>query len=576
MASLDYSATTFAEAGANDGSITASVTITLTGDTFTGSNGDALGTVTNVPAGLTAVLVRASDTTATLSFTGSAAAHANANDVSNLTVTFGNAHFTGGDAAAVTGATTNNLAINFADPADTTAPEFSSAAVNGTSLVLTYTDANNLDATNIPATSAFSVTAGGLAVAVSSVAVDATAKTVTLTLASAVQAAQYVQVTYTDPTGGNDTNAIQDVAGNDAQTSGSKLVTNNTPTLLSSPNTYVIETTGSPYLWINDNGVSSVVDAAGTQYYGIAAGGKLNLTGASGANSIYLSEFYRSDLTVSRSGATAVFKHGSEEIASISTPTGSSQTIQFKDGSYLTLANADGSAVTLGSQTLTTSFAAIADSAAPTLSWSLPADSGTGVANIDNITLYFNEAVEAGTGNIVISNGTGDTRTIAVTDTTQVTFSGNRVTINPTAELANNTGYYVQIANTAITDLAATPNAYAGINDTTTLNFTTGLIANTALVFDYSDLAALTGFSAHANFAAVPTSPASTSGGSAVVAQGAGVVAATAAHAQFIYNSTDGTLRFDADGTGSAASAIVVGILATGLTATASDFVFVA
>lgn len=86
----------------------------------------------------------------------------------------------------------------------------------------------------------------------------------------------------------------------------------------------------------------------------------------------------------------------------------------------------------------------------------------------------------------------------------------------------------------------------------------------------------MSNLTANANFAAVPTSPASTSGGSAVVAQGAGTVAATAAHAQFIYNSTDGALRFDADGTGGSASAIVVGTLATGLTATASDFVFVA
>jgi hypothetical protein len=80
----------------------------------------------------------------------------------------------------------------------------------------------------------------------------------------------------------------------------------------------------------------------------------------------------------------------------------------------------------------------------------------------------------------------------------------------------------------------------------------------------------------NANFAAVPTSPTSTWGGTAVVAQGAGTVAATVAHAQFIYNSTDGALRFDADGTGETASAIVVGNLRTGLTLTASDFVFVA
>ncbi|MDP2000606.1 MAG: S8 family serine peptidase, partial [Rhodoferax sp.] len=115
---ITYSTTTFTEAVANDGSITATSTLTLAFDTFVGNVGAALGTVTNTPAGLTAVLVKASDTTATLSFTGSATAHANANDISNLTVTLGDAAFTGGNAAAVTGATKNNLVVDFADPAN--------------------------------------------------------------------------------------------------------------------------------------------------------------------------------------------------------------------------------------------------------------------------------------------------------------------------------------------------------------------------------------------------------------------------------------------------------------------------
>jgi hypothetical protein len=61
-------------------------------------------------------LVRASDTTATLSFTGNATTHTNDRDVSNLTVTFGDSDFTGGNAADVISATRNNLVINFADP----------------------------------------------------------------------------------------------------------------------------------------------------------------------------------------------------------------------------------------------------------------------------------------------------------------------------------------------------------------------------------------------------------------------------------------------------------------------------
>ncbi|WP_215902152.1 SwmB domain-containing protein, partial [Acinetobacter bereziniae] len=40
--------------------------------------------------------------------------------------------------------------------------------------------------------------------------------TVVLTLGTAVTAGQAVEVGYTDPTAGNDVNAIQDAAGNDA------------------------------------------------------------------------------------------------------------------------------------------------------------------------------------------------------------------------------------------------------------------------------------------------------------------------------------------------------------------------
>ncbi|MBL0010020.1 MAG: Ig-like domain-containing protein [Nitrosomonas sp.] len=89
-----------------------------------------------------------------------------------------------------------------------------------------------------------------------------------------------------------------------------------------------------------------------------------------------------------------------------------------------------------------------------------------------NIELYFNEMVKAGsTGNIVISNGS-DTRTIAINDDSQVTFDVyNRIVINPTADLIPGTDYSVKIGSGAITDLAG--NAYAGISDDTTLNFTT-------------------------------------------------------------------------------------------------------
>ena len=123
-ANLAYSATSFAEAAANDGSITATSTITLANTTFTGTNGAALPGVTfgNVPAGLTAVVTRVDATHVTLSFSGNATAHAIANNLANLSVTFGDTSFTGNNAAAVTGYTRADLAINFADPAALTTP----------------------------------------------------------------------------------------------------------------------------------------------------------------------------------------------------------------------------------------------------------------------------------------------------------------------------------------------------------------------------------------------------------------------------------------------------------------------
>ncbi len=128
--SATYSQSTLTESGANDGSITATITITLSvGSIFTyyESTDLATGRVSNVPAGLTAVLRSGPDRTfATLSFTGTATAHANADGISNLTVTFFNGDFTPNGVPS--GANRNNIVIDFADPTDTIAPTLSSSS----------------------------------------------------------------------------------------------------------------------------------------------------------------------------------------------------------------------------------------------------------------------------------------------------------------------------------------------------------------------------------------------------------------------------------------------------------------
>jgi hypothetical protein len=114
------------------------------------------------------------------------------------------------------------------------------------------------------------------------------------------------------------------------------------------------------------------------------------------------------------------------------------------------------------------------DTVAPTLSSSSPTDNATSVSTSGSIVLTFNEAIAAGTGNIVISDGASDTRTITVTDTTQITISGKLVTIKPTLALHASTGYNIQMAAGVITDVAG--NNYAGISSATTLNFTTSAL----------------------------------------------------------------------------------------------------
>jgi autotransporter-associated beta strand protein len=114
---------------------------------------------------------------------------------------------------------------------DTLAPVLASATVNGKQLVLTYTEAATLDATNAPATTDFTVAVGATANTVTAVAVNAAAKTVTLTLTAAVVSGQAVTVAYTDPTAGNDNNAIQDAAGNDAASFAATSATNLTPAI---------------------------------------------------------------------------------------------------------------------------------------------------------------------------------------------------------------------------------------------------------------------------------------------------------------------------------------------------------
>ena len=133
------------------------------------------------------------------------------------------------------------------------------------------------------------------------------------------------------------------------------------------------------------------------------------------------------------------------------------------------IADAVGNVANLGHGGVISNSAFMVDTTAPTLSSSTPPDNATDVPTGGDLVLTFNENVQAGSGNIVISS-TFDTRTFNITDP-QITVSGNQVTINPTTDLNLGTDYSVQVDAGAITDRAG--NAYAGISNTTTLNFET-------------------------------------------------------------------------------------------------------
>lgn len=117
------------------------------------------------------------------------------------------------------------------------------------------------------------------------------------------------------------------------------------------------------------------------------------------------------------------------------------------------------------------SFTSVSDTTAPLLQSSAPADNAVGVSLGANVTLTLSEPVRAGTGTFTVTNGSTDIRVISVSDTSQVSISGSTVTLNPVADLAPGTSYAVQISAGALLDVAG--NAFAGISDSNTLNFST-------------------------------------------------------------------------------------------------------
>ena len=106
-------------------------------------------------------------------------------------------------------------------------PEFSSAAVNGAALTVSFDE--ELDPNSVPAPGDFHVTVGGSRRNVAPGGVAISDGVVTLALDSAAVAADTVQVRYTQPA----TNPLQDAAGNPVDTFTDQAVINTTGSVVS-------------------------------------------------------------------------------------------------------------------------------------------------------------------------------------------------------------------------------------------------------------------------------------------------------------------------------------------------------
>ncbi|WP_395698980.1 Ig-like domain-containing protein [Aquabacterium sp.] len=120
-----------------------------------------------------------------------------------------------------------------------------------------------------------------------------------------------------------------------------------------------------------------------------------------------------------------------------------------------------------------------ADTTAPLLQSLNPVDGGGPISVGANLVISFNEPVRAGSGAIEIHFSDGTLwRSIASSDTQQLQFSGNTLTIDPAANLPASRGFYLTVGPGAVADLAGNP--FAGWNDSASWNFSSSAVDNTA------------------------------------------------------------------------------------------------
>ena len=154
-------------------------------------------------------------------------------------------------------------------------------------------------------------------------------------------------------------------------------------------------------------------------------------------------------------------------------PAGTECYVQIPAGAFT---SASGSLLPFAGITDTTTWS-FTTAGPPVIATLNPADNAVGVLVNTNLVVTFDQAVQAGTGNIEIRQS-GDGSLIESIDVTSglVTISGATATINPTNNLPLSTGCYVLVPVGTFTSTIGSLFPFAGITDDTTWHFTTGAV----------------------------------------------------------------------------------------------------
>lgn len=213
----------------------------------------------------------------------------------------------------------------------------------------------------------------------------------------------------------------------------------------------------------NTGGATTTYD--GSNALGIAYGAIIeNAIGGSGDDTL-IGNSANNQLTGGKGNDTAVF-HGNFADYTISYQAGVftvTDKTSNRDGAD-TLSSIETLKFADQSKSASQLMAASSDSIAPTLSQGSPANQASSAAPASDIVLTFSETIARGSGLITLKNAAGATvASFDAASSPQLSLSGSRLVIDPSAELDYGTQYTLSLAAGSVLDTAG--NAYAGLSD---------------------------------------------------------------------------------------------------------------